>query len=657
MKHILNYRLFESNGDEIELFEDLLQEYFDEFKIYPKSEVDERGLYGSDEANGDYTIRRVSTTFFKIPGFPDHSSGIHIQVNLRKHDALREKVSIGLSSFIRRIQKMGYKVDCAYDDTFTVKFYIAIIDKKVEESVRYLNSGFEISEDDFTDWSYEHDLDPNGFSAREKVQLESWAKQMNCKPLIYEGPTDEAKKSIVSLNDGYLRIDVCKFKDEWFTLFIEEGETTFGNAQEYYLFETWEDLSERINKHLDSYLKYYSDEDKGEFDETFESVQIENYEVSEDDFMDWSYEHNLDKCFNKREIEQILSWSRKVNQDRHDFFDFNLTRYPYVTISGKEDNYKGEYDRDILIKINRYVDDWYSLVVSFRKSIKKINNKISFYIFETWEDLSEVVQRYLNLYSDENNEKEFESVEHEIINKIEKISLEDYNQFTSKWIKSSLSPHDKERFEKIFKVWSVKREVNYKFKEGNLYLELGGRIFGSEIVVEKYEDDWYVINTIPRDAYTFASRNSRSYESYREYYICDQLDGVLEFLKSLNWPKSNSDETIFESKSDNLEFCKELVDAELYDFMESHSNEPMTDSEKKRITEILADTYSEVEMKGNPTEWGFEEWHFDDKIISINKYSDSYYLVEEEWSNSWNKDPKAYLCDELESIKYIDFYA
>lgn len=261
MKYLLNYKLFESNNNEIEFFEDLLQEYFDEFKIYPKSEADNALLHNREDVNGDYVIKRVTTTYFKVPGFPDRSSGIHIQVNLWRHDGLREKVGIGLSNFIRRVQKMGYQVECAYDDTFSVQFHIAIIDKKVEESVRYLNKGFEVSEDDFFNWSYEHDLDPNGFSNRETQQLEAWAQQMNCKPLIYS-ESGTTKKSIVSLHDGYLRLDICKFKDEYFTLFIEEEDGT----QEYYLFETWEDLAERINKHIYRYLNWYSDEAKREFD-------------------------------------------------------------------------------------------------------------------------------------------------------------------------------------------------------------------------------------------------------------------------------------------------------------------------------------------------------------------------------------------------------
>ena len=532
MKYLLNYKLFESAGydDDIELFDDMLQGYFDEFKIYPQDEIDSQGMYGSTEPNGDYTIKRVSTNYFKSPGFPDHSKGILILVNLRRHDSLREPVSISLSSFIRRVQKMGYKVKATYDDTHTVKFYVAIIDKEIKESVRYLNRGFEVSEDDFMNWSYEHDLDPNGFSNRETEQLESWASKMNCKPLIYEpeyvgSESDKAKKSIVSLYDGYLRFDICKFKDEYFTLFIQEGESNIGSEQDYYLFETWEDLSERINKHLDNYLNYYSDENQQEYEE---------------------------------------------------------------------------------------------------------------------------------------GDEEFESVEYaEPTNKIERISLDDYKQFTTKWKKSSLSSHDKQRFEKIFKVWSERQEINYKFREGELYLELGGRIFGKEVVVEKYEDDWYVINIIPRDAYRFATRNQRSYESYRQYYTCDQIDGVLEFLKQLDDKyTSNQDKTIFESKSTNHELCKEITAAQYVDIVDKHMSEAFTQKELEQITHILSITYTEVEMAGiHKNNASFEIWDFDDKKISISKFKDSWFLVEEEWSNSWNRDTRFYLCDELESIKYIDFYA
>ena len=134
MRYLKHFKLFESNNSEIELFEDLLQEYFDEFRIYPKDEVDAGGMYGSTEANGDYQIKRVSTTYFKVPGFPDGSSGIHIKVHLWKHDGtITLDVAKGLTKFIYRIQKMGYKIDSAYDDTFGVNFHISILDKKVEE--------------------------------------------------------------------------------------------------------------------------------------------------------------------------------------------------------------------------------------------------------------------------------------------------------------------------------------------------------------------------------------------------------------------------------------------------------------------------------------------------------------------------------------------
>lgn len=86
--------------------------------------------------------------------------------------------------------------------------------------------------------------------------------------------------------------------------------------------------------------------------------------------------------------------------------------------------------------------------------------------------------------------------------------------------------------------------------------------------------------------------------------------------------------------------------------------EAFTQKELQQITHILSITYPEVEMVGiNKNNASFEIWDFDDKRISICKFKDSWFLVEEEWSKSWNRDARFYLCDELESIKYIDFYA
>jgi hypothetical protein len=62
MRYLKHFKLFESNNSEIELFEDLLQEYFDEFRIYPKDEVDAGGMYGSTEANGDSAAYAADAT-------------------------------------------------------------------------------------------------------------------------------------------------------------------------------------------------------------------------------------------------------------------------------------------------------------------------------------------------------------------------------------------------------------------------------------------------------------------------------------------------------------------------------------------------------------------------------------------------------------------
>lgn len=522
MKHLSSFKLFESSDAEIEMFEDMLQEYFDQYKIYPKDEVDSQGMYGSTTPNSDYEIKRVSTYFFKVPGFPNHAKGIHIKVHLWRHDALREDIAKGLTKFIYRIKKMGYETDAAYDDTFGVNFYISILDKKVEESLRYLNKNFEVSEDDFLNWTYEHELDKEGFSKREEDDIDRWTTNgfERKQHRFHHNKKAEvvANKSIAELYDGYEKIDICKYVDEWFTLFIEDK---YENPL-YYIFDNWEDLKERVDSHFNNYFNYYDQED---------------------------------------------------------------------------DEVQGEFE-----------------------SVT--------YVVDT--------------------------------DKIEKISIDEYKDLTTKWKKIGLSDFEMKKLEKIFKVWSVRKEIEYNFKNGQLYLEFGGRIFGKEVVVEKYEDDWYVINIIPRDAYNFASRNNKPYESYRQYYTCDQFDGVLELMKELDDKyTSNQDKTLFESKSTNQELCKELTDAEIEDFIERYSNEEMTEDEREKITEILSVTYDEVEIQesGGQHGWCSQEWYFDDKKIFVGKFQDSYFIVREEWINSWNKDAKVYLCDELDSIKYIDFYA
>jgi hypothetical protein len=64
-----------------------------------------------------------------------------------------------------------------------------------------------------------------------------------------------------------------------------------------------------------------------------------------------------------------------------------------------------------------------------------------------------------------------------------------------------------------------------------------------------------------------------------------------------------------------------------------------------------------IKADGQPSE--FQNWYigeFRRKTIQVVKFDDSWFLIEEMWYNSWNKYPHYYLCDELESIKYIDFY-
>lgn len=295
MKHLSSFKLFESSDAEIEMFEDMLQEYFDQYKIYPKDEVDSQGMYGSTTPNGDYEIKRVSTTYFKVPGFPNHAKGIHIKVHLWKHDALREDIAKGLTKFIYRIKKMGYETDAAYDDTFGVNFYISILDKKVEESLRYLNKNFEVSEDDFLNWTYEHELDKEGFSKREEDDINRWTTNGFYRKESKFGPHSdrpgEVLKGIAELYDGYEKMDICKYEDEWFTLFIEDK---YENPL-YYIFDNWEDLKERVDSHFNSYFNYYDQESSEEITESKSNNSELCRPLISTEFYDFFETHLVDK--------------------------------------------------------------------------------------------------------------------------------------------------------------------------------------------------------------------------------------------------------------------------------------------------------------------------------------------------------------------------
>lgn len=128
-----------------------------------------------------------------------------------------------------------------------------------------------------------------------------------------------------------------------------------------------------------------------------------------------------------------------------------------------------------------------------------------------------------------------------------KLSVDEYNEFTNEYGPEKFTRYEKSRLKEEFDRWT-NMEISYIFgdsrhgdpknlkeymdnlSEDKVRLMYGGRIFGKEINIGKRVDGWYVIDIIPRDAQTFASRNSRLYESYRKYYKCDQFEGVLSFI-------------------------------------------------------------------------------------------------------------------------------
>lgn len=123
----------------------------------------------------------------------------------------------------------------------------------------------------------------------------------------------------------------------------------------------------------------------------------------------------------------------------------------------------------------------------------------------------------------------------------------EYNKLVEKYSpEQSFSTYEKNKIIGIIDTWDKgNKEVSYEFKDTTFELMFGGRIFGHEYNIIKMSDDWFLIDTIPRDAYTFATRNHRSYESYRKFFKCNQFDGVLVFLNDkCNKNTSNRDNNL-----------------------------------------------------------------------------------------------------------------
>jgi hypothetical protein len=66
-----------------------------------------------------------------------------------------------------------------------------------------------------------------------------------------------------------------------------------------------------------------------------------------------------------------------------------------------------------------------------------------------------------------------------------------------------------------------------------------------EINIKKFTEDWYFIDVIPRDAWTFATRNNKEYEYYRTFYRADRFDTVLKFLEQFDF--NGNDKKVFKA--------------------------------------------------------------------------------------------------------------
>jgi hypothetical protein len=105
MKYLRKFN--ESSEEEIELLDDYLLEYFDKYKLIEKDkyfELDTNSNHWKrSQYKGFYSIKEVSTKYFKVKGFPNNKSGYLVTITFffRPKD-IEDEFNKDMISFINR---------------------------------------------------------------------------------------------------------------------------------------------------------------------------------------------------------------------------------------------------------------------------------------------------------------------------------------------------------------------------------------------------------------------------------------------------------------------------------------------------------------------------------------------------------------------------
>jgi hypothetical protein len=214
---------------------------------------------------------------------------------------------------------------------------------------------------------------------------------------------------------------------------------------------------------------------------------------------------------------------------------------------------------------------------------------------------------------------------------------------------SDLIPYDPANFnkfeigklEQIFKTWKDVNMDKYKIENNHVFIEYGGKIFGHEINIRKFDEDWYFIDMIPRSAWEFAMRNSISVESYRTYYKADRFDTVLEFLKQFDI--RDNDKKIFKAFESNSEEIYKSINNHEYTngLLDKIKRSTISNSEISLIKENLpkTDTWNITKVTNYALKITTKNSQGD---FFITKDNDEWYYV--------NMLKNFYKCDQLDGV-------
>ena len=127
--HLLRYNeqvidYLKLNNNDIEIISDLFLEYVDKYKWKEKRSGTQDDDSVLQDYNGTCEFKLVSTTYFKVDGFPNNCQGILLSIFDKNPFLLDDKkFREDITKFAVRIKQIGYTTKCTFGN-YTIQISI-----------------------------------------------------------------------------------------------------------------------------------------------------------------------------------------------------------------------------------------------------------------------------------------------------------------------------------------------------------------------------------------------------------------------------------------------------------------------------------------------------------------------------------------------------